>query len=155
MRIQRLLTGSCLMAFFMAANLAAAGSDLADAAMNRDAAKIKTLLAQKVDVNAPQPDGATALHWAVKWDDAALTDQLIRAGANPKAANRLGATPMYLAAVNGNAAIIERLIAAGVDPNAPLLSSKETAVMVASRTGQPAAVKALIDRKSTRLNSSH
>src|SRR5262245_22509326 len=133
MDIRRLFGGLCFVVF-SSVSLFAAGSDLADAVMTRNAASVKTLLAQKTDVNAPQADGATALHWAVKWDDTALVDQLIRAGANVKATNRVGATPMFLAAVNGNAAIIEKLLAAGVDPNAPLLSSKETAIMVAART---------------------
>ena len=146
MRIQRLVGGSCLMALLTVANLAAAGSDLADAVMNKNAATAKSLLSQKADVNAPQVDGATALHWAVKWDDAAMVDQLIKAGAKVNAANRFGATPMYLACVNGSAAIIDKLIAAGADPNAPLLSSKETPLMVASRTGKPEAVKLLLDR---------
>jgi ankyrin repeat protein len=82
----------------------------------------------------------------VKWDDVTLVDQLIKAGANVNAANRVGATPMFIAAVNGSAAIIEKLLVAGVDPNAPLLSSKETAIMVAARTGKPEAVKVLLDR---------
>ena len=145
MRIQRLIGGTCLLALLTAANLAAA-SELADAVMNRNTAAVRTLLNQKVDVNAPQTDGATALHWAVKWDDTELADQLIRAGANVNAANRMGATPMYLACVNGNAVVIEKLIAAGVDPNLPLLSAKETPLMVAARTGKADAVKALLDR---------
>ena len=33
--------------------------------MRGDAAAVRALLAQKADVNAPQADGATALHWAV------------------------------------------------------------------------------------------
>ena len=44
----------------------AASSDtrLADAVQNGDRAAIRALLAKKVDVNAPQGDGTTALHWA-------------------------------------------------------------------------------------------
>jgi uncharacterized protein len=145
MRIQRLIGGSCFLAFLAAANLVAA-SELADAVQNKNTAAIRTLLNQKVDVNATQVDGATALHWAVKWDDAALVDQLIRAGANANVANRFGATPLYLACVNGNAEIIGKLIAAGVDPNAPLLSAKETPLMVAVRTGRLEAVRMLLDK---------
>ena len=85
MRIRGLISGCCL-AILFSGNLVAGASDLADAAMNKDAASVRNLLTQKVDVNAPQADGATALHWAVKWDDLAMTDQLIRAGADVKAA---------------------------------------------------------------------
>jgi ankyrin repeat protein len=141
----RNLIGGCILGGIFSLSLAAAGSDLADAAMNKDSAAVRSLLTQKADANVAQADGATALHWAVKWDDVATVDLLLKAGANAKAANRVGATPMYLACVNGNAAIIEKLIAAGVDVNAPLLSSKETAIMVAARTGKPDAVKVLLD----------
>src|SRR5262245_43800878 len=78
-------------------------SDVADAAMRGDLATVRTLISQRADVNAPQNDGATALHWAVYRGDRELVHMLIRAGANVKAANREGATPLWLASVNGNA----------------------------------------------------
>jgi ankyrin repeat protein len=40
--------------------------------MNGDAAAVQKLLVQKADVNAPQVDGGTALHWAVYRDDLEL-----------------------------------------------------------------------------------
>src|ERR1700687_4682558 len=88
-------------------------SDVADAVMGGDKAAARKLLEQKADVNAPQADGATALHWAVYRGDKELTDTLLRAGANARAANREGATPLWLASVNGDAGIIAALIAAG------------------------------------------
>ena len=58
--------GSCVAAFVLAAaSLGAATSDVADAVQRGDAAAVRALLAKKSDVNAPQADGATALHWAV------------------------------------------------------------------------------------------
>ena len=41
-------------------------------------------------MNAPQVDGATALHWAVYRDDLEAADLLLHAGAKSKAANREG-----------------------------------------------------------------
>ena len=47
-----------------------------------------------VDVNQAEPDGATALHWAVHRNDTALVDLLIAAGADVSAANRYGVQPI-------------------------------------------------------------
>ena len=57
-------------------------SPLADAAQSGDKAAIQKLVQAKADVNAPQVDGATALHWAIYRDDGELVDVLVRAGAN-------------------------------------------------------------------------
>ena len=48
------------------------GSPLADAVQRQDHAAVRSLLSggdAQVDVNAPQADGATAVAWAVHWDD--------------------------------------------------------------------------------------
>jgi ankyrin repeat protein len=77
--------------------------------------------------------------------DREMVGALLRAGANPKAANQQGATPMWLAAVGGDAAIVNALLEAGVDANEPLPLGR-TPLMVASRTGNVEAMTALIDR---------
>jgi len=118
---------------------------LADAAERMDRSTIRALLKQRVDVNAPQVDGMTALHWAAYQDDAEIAQLLVGAGANVKAANRYGVTPLSLACTNGNAAIVELLLKAGADPNAPLPGG-ETPLMTASRTGSLAVVQALLAR---------
>ena len=98
---------------------------------------------QRPDVNAPEPDGTTALHWAVRQDDLVVADRLIQAGANVKAANRYGVTPLYLACVNGSAAMIEKLLKAGADANASVTEG-ETALMTVARTGNLDAAKVLL-----------
>lgn len=127
--------------------LAAAGGDLRliEAIKRQDPTAAKALVRQHVDVNATQPDGATALHWAVHWEDLETTDLLIRAGAKVDAANDLGVTPLTMAAGGGNAAIVEKLLAAGADPKAALVSG-ETALMLAARSGSLPVAKALIAR---------
>jgi ankyrin len=128
------------------AGLAAAGDlRLLEAVKNQDAEAARVLLEQRVDVNAAQPDGATALHWAVHWEDVGTVDLLIRAGADVNAANDLGVTPLVMASMTGNAAIVETLLAAGADPNAALAGG-ETALMAAARSGSLGAVEALLSR---------
>ena len=119
-------------------------SEIADAAQKGDRAAVQKLIQQKVDVNAPQVDGATALHWAVYRQDVELADMLIRAGANVKAANRTNVTPLEMAALYGNAALLDRLIKAGADPKhrGP---NGETMLMFAARNGNPAAITVLLE----------
>jgi ankyrin repeat protein len=131
---------------------AAAGSDVADAAMNRNRDAIKASLQKKADVNAPQSDGTTALHWAVRADDVEMAAQLIKAGANPMASNRDGATPLYLACENGTLPMVELLLKSNVDVNQPFLLHNETALMVASRTGNVKVVDLLL-AKSANVNA--
>ena len=104
---------------------------------------VRALVQEPVDVNARQPDGATALHWAAYLDDLETADLLLGAGARPDAANDLGATPLYLACENGSAALVRRLLAAGAHPDAALPSG-ETALMTAARTGNAGAAAALL-----------
>ncbi len=55
---------------------------LVDAARQQDQAAVRTLLNQKVDVNARSSDGSTALLWAAHWNDADTADLLLKAGAD-------------------------------------------------------------------------
>src|SRR5436309_14900034 len=149
MSISRLIACCWMLALLLSPQgLAAPASDIADAAMNRNRDAVKALLQKKVDVNAPQLDGTTALHWAVRADDLEIADLLIRAGANVAAVNREGVIPMQLAALNGSAAMIEKLIKAGADPNAPLSKFGDTALMLAARTGKTEAIGVLLDNRA-------
>jgi ankyrin repeat protein len=121
-----------------------AAADVADAAMRGDREAVRSLIQKRAGVNAPQSDGATAVHWAVYRNDAAMLDLLIRAGANVKSANREGATPISMASIVGDAAIIERLLNAGAGAN-DRLPNGETPLMLASRTGSLPAMQVLLD----------
>ena len=124
---------------------------LIEAVRNGDAAELRARLTGPVDVNARQPDGATALHWAVHHEDVVAADLLIGAGADVSAANDLGVTPLLLACRRGHGALVDRLLAAGADANAALPSGA-TALMAAARAGRLEAVNALLAR-GARVNA--
>src|SRR5438045_3025978 len=99
-------------------------SPLVDAAKNADRDALRTLISKKVDVNASEPDGTTALHWAAYRDDMDSADLLLRAGAKVNAVTDLGVTPLYTAAENGSSAMVARLLSAGANPNLALVAGE-------------------------------
>jgi len=143
MRLARGIAACTAVFLLSLGGLGAASSPVADAAMRRDIAGVRALVRQKADVNAPQADGATAIHWAVYYDDTAMVDLLIGAGANVEATNRLGSTPLSLACINGNTGVIERLLKAGANPN-ERGPNGETPLMMAARTGVVDAMTTLL-----------
>jgi ankyrin repeat protein len=123
--------------------LAATDLRLLDAVKRRDHKAVKALLTAKVDVNAAQPDGATALAWAAYLDDAATAAQALAAGAKPNIADEYGETPLTLACANGDAALVDKLLAAGSGANAARWDG-ETALMIAAGAGSVNSVNLLI-----------
>ncbi len=136
--------GIALCAALLALAPLRASSPVADAAMNGDQAALQSLLAQNMDVNAPQGDGATAIQWAAYHDDLETAEMLIAAGASVRLPNREGATPLSLAALNGSAAMLGKLLLAGADANEKG-SDGETPLMFASRNGNLDAIRVLLD----------
>ena len=125
--------------------LSASNSPLADSAEKSDRAILRALLKQNADVNAPQADGMTALHWAAYLDDFETAKALAEAKASVTVTNRYGVTPLSLACQNGSAAMVELLLDQGADPNTASRGG-ETVLMTAARTGKPGPVKALLKR---------
>ncbi|HEY6987175.1 MAG TPA: ankyrin repeat domain-containing protein [Bryobacteraceae bacterium] len=124
--------------------LASAGDGvIADAAKKDDRAAVERLIAAHKDVNAPQVDGTTALHWAAHVDDLEMATELLDAGAKPGAVNRYGMTALAQACINGDARMIELLLEHGADAN-QALPGGETPLMTASRTGNADAVRTLL-----------
>ena len=132
--------------------VAASDVRLTDAIKSQDHAAIRALLDGGVDVNAPSGDGATALHWAVRWDDARAVDLLLAHGASVDAANDYGVTPLALACINGGLQMVVRLLTAGADPDA-VTSMGETVLMTCSRTGSVDAVIALLEHGASTINA--
>jgi uncharacterized protein len=141
----RAISGLAAWLLLAAAACVAAEAPLADAAEQNDAEAVRVLIEKKSEVNKPQVDGMSALHWAAHHDDAKTVTLLIAAGADATASNRYGVTPLALACSNGNTAVVEALLQAGADPNGSGPGG-ETALMTASRTGRLGPVRALLAR---------
>src|SRR5262245_20435151 len=120
-----------------------AAAPLVDAVKAGDRAGAIAMIDKRVDVNAPESDGTTALHWAVQQGDLDLVQRLLRAGANVKAKNDYGSSPMSEAAVLGRVPILDALLKAGADVDSPNADG-QTALMVVARTGQVDAARLLI-----------
>lgn len=133
----------CVLFSVVSAANAAPALSLADAVERQDRAAVQALLNDRVNVNLPQPDGATAVHWAAHWDDVQTARQLISAGADVNRANDYSVTPLWLACQNGSATMAAVLLAAGANANATL-DSGETMLMRAAWTGNMEVVKSLL-----------
>jgi uncharacterized protein len=140
--------GTTLLVTLLSSAAVAAVADerrLIEAARAGNRQAVRILVGQRVDVNATEVDGTTALHWAVRADDVEMVRLLLAAGAKVNAANRYGVTPLSVGATNANPAVINILLEAGANANASLLEG-ETVLMTAARTGRPEAVELLLDR---------
>src|SRR5262245_61391639 len=119
--------------------------DLLDAVKRRDHGALKALIKSRVDVNVAQPDGATALAWAIYLDDAEAAEMLMAAGAKVNTSDEYGETPLTLACGTGNAALVKKLVEAGADVKAARWDGT-TALMLAANSGKAEAVKLLVER---------
>src|SRR6186713_1398527 len=77
--------GAAAFVALLSGSVALKTPDLANAAMRGDVAQVEALLKTGADVNEPQGDGMTALHWAAERGDARMADMLLRGGASVKA----------------------------------------------------------------------
>jgi ankyrin repeat protein len=137
MSLRRIVAG-CLLG---CSGLCAA--DLADAASRGNWPEVRSLLAARAQVNATQPDGMTALHWAVQANEEEMVAVLLAAGADANAVNRYGITPLWLAATNASVPVTQALLRAKANPKAGLPHG-ETALMAAARTGNPDTIRLLL-----------
>ena len=118
---------------------------LIDAVRLADHQRLETLLSKKVNVDAAEADGMTALHVAALRDDTESARLLLEARANASAKTDYGVTPLWLACRNGNAALVEMLVAAGAEPN-DRQHGGQTVLMMAARAGSLQSVQALAKR---------
>ncbi len=103
------------------------------------------LLESGTDVNAPQGDGMTALHWSAKLANARMAELLLEAGADPSATTRLGDyTPLHMAARVGEPTIVASLLLHGADVHAATSSGAATALHFAAAGGNAIVVEELV-----------
>jgi ankyrin repeat protein len=121
-------------------------SPIADAAMRGDLTTVRALIAKRLDVNAPQGDGMTALHWAADRGDSAMASELLRAKADVRVRTRIGAyTALHIASRTGNPAVVRALLGAGSDVKATTTSGA-TALHLAAAAGNADVVNALLSK---------
>jgi uncharacterized protein len=133
------------LALMLSAPVLAQNKDLRviDAVKRRDQKAFASLMRAKPDLNATQPDGATALAWAVHLGQRSMAEALLDAGANANTVDEYGETPLTLAAANGDGAIVQRLLKAGANARAARWNG-ETALMIAAGAGNLDAVRQLV-----------
>ena len=150
MRLQRftflsVLSLTVALTFISRPANAAKDTTLVEAVKQGDRSAIETLLGQPgLDVNAPEPDGTTALHWAAHRGDLDTVNRLVRAGADVHAANRYDIAPIWLAAQDGHGAVVETLLRAGADANTTRGDSRESLAMITARAGHADVLRRLV-----------
>ena len=120
---------------------------LVDAAEMQNWTEVARQIEAGCDINRPQVDDMTALHWAAFHEDAATVKKLIDAGTNPDASTVYQVTPLSIACTHGQYEIAKLLIDNGADINSRT-TGKETPLMLASRTGNSEIVASLLENKA-------
>src|SRR6185369_15610956 len=110
MKASALLQGGVILILAAALCLANDAPGLLDAVKRRDHTALKALIKARADVNVAQPDGATALAWAIYLDDQEAAELLLAAGAKVNTVDEYGETPLALACGTGNAALVKKLV---------------------------------------------
>ena len=124
---------------------AAIEAPVADAAMRQDIDAVRTLLTTGADVNAPQGDGMTGLHWAARHGATEIVRLLLVAGADLGVTTRLGKhTPLHVASRAGQASTVSVVLDAGAAVNA-LTTTGATPLHFAATAGNVDTLTALLD----------
>ena len=139
------VVGAWCLALLLMGAILAPETPLADAAMRGDVEMVRSLLEGGADLDAPQGDGMTALHWAAERGDREIAKLLISAGADMEAGTRLGGyTPLHLASKGGHSAVAAALLEAGGEANALTGSSAATPLHLAAAAADGEAVVSLL-----------
>jgi uncharacterized protein len=114
------------------------------AARTGNAATVRALLEAGAEPNAKEKNGGqTSLMWAAAGGFSAVTGELVRHKADVNIRSKTGSTALMFAS-RGDLASVRTLLDAGADPNVEIPDWKGTALGIASTTGQPDIVEALL-----------
>lgn len=120
-------------------------SPVADAAREGDVETLRTLISRGEDVNTPQGDGMTALHWAAERGNLEMTNLLIYAGANMGAGTRIGSyVALHLASRSGNALVVEALLEAGGDVDPATTTTGVQPIHLGAESGNAEVIRILV-----------
>lgn len=116
---RRLILASAAVVAAVAFALAPASPALAQSAFDRvlaavdanQAAEVRSLLAQGIDVNTTDRDGNTLVARAAQRGNRDVAAVLLAAGARIETRNRFGESPLMYAALSGNEGIVRDLLA--------------------------------------------
>ncbi len=108
-------------------------------------AVLAAITSPDIDVNAADPDGATALLWATYKVDHELVRALLKAGAKPNVTNHFGASPLAEAVKLADVDLVRMLLDAHANPNSPN-QDNQTALMLASSLGSVQVAKLLTSK---------
>jgi len=121
---------------------------LRGSALNGDTETVKKMLEKKVNVNALDPDGRSALMLASFNGHLEIVRELIKTGADVNMQDANGRTALMFASSGPFPATVEALLTSGADPNITDYEEHFTALMYAAAEGQTDVVKLLLQHGS-------
>jgi hypothetical protein len=147
--VRRLVLKTCLGLLLVCPFGSLAGADqppsspLLAAVRRGDVDSVRALVGHGIDVNAPDGQGMTALHYAAYRGDTAMTEVLLKAGARAAARDADGISPLEAAAFDGRTEVARLLILSGAAVNASDRTGL-TALHVAAAGGHEELVRLLL-----------
>ncbi len=121
---------------------------LANAIEKRDWIAVEKLLTDPEQIKRTQPDGMTALHWAVFHKRTELVQQLLTIGATVDALTHYEVTPLSIGCLQGDAVSVKLLAVAGADVNR-IMPGGEVPLMTAARNGNADVLRVLLKHGAT------
>ena len=109
--------------------------------------KVIHLIANGVDVNTKNQDGATLLHLAVQNLHISIAEILLSKGANVSVHDEYGITPLHVAAQTGQLSVVKRLMSMGANANVKNKKG-ESPIQLAALGQYESVIETLIDNNA-------